>query len=115
MSSPRLPNYLRKYRKRLGLTQKEVAFLLGTESGTKISRYECFSRDPGFETALAYEAIFDEPVSKLFPGIYEKIEAEMRERAKMLLAHLDRGKPGTAAYRKYQILAAIAGIDINQQ
>ena len=54
----RLPNYLRTYRKRAYLTQDELAFLLGTESGTRVSRYERFSREPAFQTVLAYGVIF---------------------------------------------------------
>ena len=36
----KLENYLRTYRRRAGLSQDEMAFLLGTKSGTKVSRYE---------------------------------------------------------------------------
>lgn len=33
----RLDNYLKTYRKRTALTQKDVAYLLGCQSGSKIS------------------------------------------------------------------------------
>ena len=41
-----LHNYLRTYRKRAGLSQAEVAFLLGCHSGAKVSRYEHAARRP---------------------------------------------------------------------
>src|ERR1039458_10278598 len=75
-------NYLRSNRKRLALSQGEVAFLLGTQSGAKVCRYERFVREPSLETALAFEAIFQRSVSELFPGLYQKVEQEVAARAK---------------------------------
>src|ERR1022692_2737361 len=57
MTSPQLPNHLLSNRKRLALSQGEVAFLLGTESGAQVCRYEQFDRQPSLETALACEVI----------------------------------------------------------
>lgn len=108
MSSPNLPNYLRSHRKRLGLSQDEVAFLLGTQSGAKVCRYERFARDPGLETALAYEAIFHRPVSELFGGIYHKIEQKVAARAKALTFKADRKKSSRQTARKRQVLTDIA-------
>jgi transcriptional regulator with XRE-family HTH domain len=82
-----LPNYLRPNRKRLTLSQEEVAFLLGgmgEEKGSKVSRDESFSRDPGLRAALAYELIYGKPVRELFAGLYEQVEQEVAERAKIL-------------------------------
>jgi len=56
--SQKLQNYLCTYRKRSSLSQDEVASLLGCESGTKISRYECFDRKPGLEATLACAIVF---------------------------------------------------------
>ena len=47
-----LPIYLRTYRKRGCLTQGELGFLLGSRSGTKISRYERLARTPTLKTAI---------------------------------------------------------------
>ncbi len=100
-----LPNYLRSNRKRLSLSQTEVAFLLGTQSGAQISRYEKFAREPSLETALAFEMIFQRSASELFEGLYRKVEQEVAERAKALA---DR----TTA-RKSEILTNIANKSIN--
>ena len=54
----KLDNYLRTHRNRAGLSQDEVAYLLGCRSGAKVSRYERFTRPPTLQTALAYDAIF---------------------------------------------------------
>src|SRR6266699_6662617 len=105
MTSPQLPNYLRANRKRLALSQDEVAFLLGAHSGTKVCRYERFVREPSLETALAYEAIFKTSVSELFGGLYQKVEREVAERAKILAERSDGGTPGPQTSRKRQALA----------
>src|SRR5687768_14402819 len=77
-------NLLLKYRKRSALSQEEVAFLLGVQSGAKVCRYERFLREPGLQTALAFEAIFGCPVSELFPSLFAKAQKQVRARAKKL-------------------------------
>lgn len=79
-----LPNYLRSNRKRLSLSQNEVAFLLGTRSGAKVSLYEGFDRVPSLETVLALEVIYQRSASELFGGLYQKVEQEVMARAKIL-------------------------------
>src|ERR1039457_6727515 len=100
MTSPQLPNYLRANRKRLALSQDEVAFLLGTQNGAKVCRYERFVREPSLATALAYEAIFKRLVSELFPGLYQKVEQEVAARAKPLAAKTDHLKSSQRTARK---------------
>ena len=107
MTSPQLPNYLRANRKRLALSQDDVAFLLGTQSGAKVCRYERFVREPSLETALAYEAIFKRSVSELFGGLYQKVEREVTERAKILAERKD-DRPNRQSARKREAIAELA-------
>jgi transcriptional regulator with XRE-family HTH domain len=107
MASSQLPNYLRSNRKRLSLSQDEVAFLLGTQSGAKISRYERFAREPSLETALAFEVIFQRSASELFGGLYQKVEQEVMARAKTLAEKTNQEKS------KRQMLANIANKFLN--
>src|ERR1017187_7630884 len=82
-----LSNYLHTNRKRLALSQEEVAFMLGgtgENKGSKVSRDESFSREPGLRAALAYEVIYGKPVRELFAGLYEEIEQDIAKRAKLL-------------------------------
>ena len=81
MSSTQLPNYLLANRKRLALSQAEVAFLLGVDDGSQLCRYERFARSPSLETALACEVIFGRPLYELFGGMYQKVEADVAGRA----------------------------------
>jgi transcriptional regulator with XRE-family HTH domain len=105
-----LSNYLRTHRKRPGLSQEEVAYLLGAQSGTKICRYERFTREPGFRTALACEAVFQLPIRRLFAGSYDQIERAVAGRAKKLAQEVGRIKPGKHAARKRETLERIAAV-----
>ena len=107
MSSAQLSNYLKANRKRLALSQDDVAFLLGAKGGAKVCRYERFVREPSLQTALAYEVIFKTSVSELFGGLYENIEKEVAERAKILSAK-SGGRPGAQTLRKREALLALA-------
>jgi transcriptional regulator with XRE-family HTH domain len=108
MRSSQLPNYLRMNRKRLGFSQNEVAFLLGAQSGIKVCRYERRIREPGFHTVLAFEAIFQRPVRELFAGLYDEIEREIADRAKLLMSEADRTRPGELSARKREAFTNIA-------
>ena len=108
MTSSHLPNYLRSNRKRLGLYQDEVAFLLGAQSGGKVSRYERFDREPTLATALACEAIFQKPVRELFAGLYQQAEGEVARRAKAISHRTAYRKPTLANTRKIQTFTSIA-------
>jgi len=70
----RLVNYVRAHRKRAGLSQREVALILGYGDEGVISRHELFRTVPPLLMALGYEAIFRTSVSELFPGLRETIE-----------------------------------------
>jgi transcriptional regulator with XRE-family HTH domain len=97
MPPHRLENYLRTHRKRSGLTQEEVAFLLGCEDGSQVSRYEKRRHLPPLETALACEAIFGVPIAELFAGVREGVKKSIEQRRLELRARL-QAKP--AQHRK---------------
>jgi len=108
--STQLPNYLRSHRKRLGLTQDEVAFLLGAQSGAKVSRYEQFAREPSLATALACEVIFQTPTSELLGGLYQEIEQQVAERAKALTYRNVYKKSSSRNAKKLQAITALAAL-----
>ncbi len=115
MPLSRFSNYLRAHRKRLLLTQDEMAFLLGAESGTKVSRYEKFARTPNFRTALAYQVICRKPMDELFSGLYREIESEVSERAKILVSRNGGENTSRQSTYKRQFLQSLAGIDSEPQ
>ena len=71
----RLVNYVRARRKKAGLSQRDLAFLLGYNKGGAVSRHELFRSVPPLIMALAYEVIFQTPIDELFPGLQETVEA----------------------------------------
>src|SRR3954469_21756480 len=99
----KIPSYLRTYRKRNGLTQDETAFLLGYQSGTKVSRFERLARKPNLETALACEVVFGVPANKLFPSVYADIEQRVNERARLLASRLQENTEDSPSKRKRKL------------
>ncbi len=108
MASQRLPNYLRTFRKRSTLSQDDVAYLLGTDDGAKVCRYERFVQEPRLRTALACEIIFQKPISELFPGVFAEIEKQVKARAKKLVTKLCPQAPDSSQSRRRQALTIIA-------
>jgi DNA-binding XRE family transcriptional regulator len=108
MASTRLPNYLRSNRKRLALSQGDIAFLMGAKQGTKVCQHEVSTRVPSLQTALAYEAIYQRPIRDLFAGIYEGVEQEIVARAEMLAEQNIPQKTALRADRRSQVLKELA-------
>jgi transcriptional regulator with XRE-family HTH domain len=109
MSSKKLPNYLRTYRKRSYLSQDEVAYLLGCKNGSKISRYERFSRKPTLETVFKCEALFGIPARQLFAGIFDRVEKDVLRRARLLARKITTANPDPITDRKLSALRVISG------
>jgi transcriptional regulator with XRE-family HTH domain len=106
MSAP-LESYLKTYRKRSGFSQDEVAFLLGSASGAKVSRYERLARQPGLPTVFAYEVIFRTPAKDLFAGLYQKVEKITQSRARLLAEKLAQAKAHRTTPRKLALLQTL--------
>ena len=95
-----LPEYLRSERRRAGLSQEDVAALLGAGL-ISVRRYEQRKRLPALEIALAYEAVLGVPVADLFGRQFEEIRKRVRERATRRSGNLGRVKnPRHIARRK---------------
>lgn len=107
MRAHSLPNYLRSHRKRTGLSQDDVAFLLGCQSGTKVSRYERFVRQPSLETVFACEVIFGVPARELFAGIFQKVERRTKQQAGRLVRRLSRRLHEPSVRDKVRVLSAL--------
>lgn len=105
MPGKTLSNYLRTFRMRAGLSQDEVAALLGVAGGSEVSRHETFRRLPTLTTALRYEAIFGVPVRELFAGEYQKVETDLQARAQELADRIVI--PGPQGTKMRQLLARI--------
>ena len=69
--------YLRTHRRVWGLTQPELASLLGLRSASHLSRIEQGKYAPKVEVALACQVIFGIPPSAMFPHVYTLVEEEV--------------------------------------
>ena len=72
------PNDLLIYRKRIKLSQKTVAHLLGSTTQYELSRLERGHRLPSLETALKCEIIYRTPVAFLFYDLYSELRTRIR-------------------------------------
>ena len=99
---------VRTKRKLSGLTQREVAYLLGAHSPASVSKHERSDAVPDLIIALGYEIIFHEPVSVLFGELSARIEEDIERRAVKLQDKLGRsnakGKRGALTARKLEFL-----------
>jgi transcriptional regulator with XRE-family HTH domain len=73
-------NHLWQVRKRRGLEQKQVAYLLNHHTPDQVSRYELGTRLPTLETALLLEMIYGAPLRVLYKDLYERLQAVMKGR-----------------------------------
>lgn len=96
------------YRKRSALTQQELAALLGSVYGSKVSRYERDARLPTLETLIAYEVLFKVRWRELLAGEYHRVYRQVRRRAQALSREIDAKTQWTPALqRKLDFLADI--------
>ena len=111
MKARRPVNYLRSYRLRWGLSQKELAYLLGWDRPDIISRIERKQRSPTLQLAMACYILFDTPSAELFPDISAGIE-------QVVMAHVQemyetiQGDPSRRTKKKIELFEdAIARAD----
>jgi transcriptional regulator with XRE-family HTH domain len=74
-------NYLRSYRLRWGLSQKQLAYLLGWPRSEVISRIEKKQRAPSLKLVIACFILFGTPAAELFPDLTAGVEALVIARA----------------------------------
>src|SRR5438067_854077 len=105
----RLPNYLRAYRRRTGLSQLDMAFLMGCHlSGAMVCRYERRQHEPNLRNAIAFEIIFGKSLRKLIAGTYEDVQRQIRRKADVLLHKLNRSENGISVIERTPFLQKVA-------
>ena len=108
MSSESIACRLRTLQSRSGLSQRELAEVLGFVCEVPVSRHARSITVPNLLTALGYEVIFRERVSEMFPGLYQTVEAGIEERLTRLESELQqstaKGRPAAVIARKLEFL-----------
>jgi transcriptional regulator with XRE-family HTH domain len=99
---------LRTLRRSWGLSQRDLADLLGFDGPTYVSRLEHGKRTPRLETALTCSTLFGVPPGDLFPQVACETGHALQERIVRLLE--DRPQPSTATVsRKQELFGRVLG------
>ena|SRR5579883_661655 len=72
-----MASYLRYHRKSSGLTQRELAELIGSIGPRQIARLENHDATPTFLVAVGCHRVFGVAIEELFPGHFETIGANV--------------------------------------
>jgi DNA-binding XRE family transcriptional regulator len=103
-----LGTYLRTHRKHAGLTQGELARIIGYPSAATISNHERLYALPPLMTAIAYEVVFRVPVTEIFAGVAQAMEQlvdfHLTEMEKQLRNEAVRGAHAQLVLRKIEWL-----------
>jgi transcriptional regulator with XRE-family HTH domain len=99
MAQSSVGTYLRFLRRRSGLSQRQLARILGSVTAAQISRHERSVTPPSLLAAFGYQAVFQQPVSDIFPGFFHTVESGVEERLGELESELSNSvaKGRTAA------------------
>jgi transcriptional regulator with XRE-family HTH domain len=77
-------NYIWKYRKRLGMGQKRVAYLLGHSDHSQFSKWERGESVPNLDNVLRLSYILQTPVEALYHERYKALSKDIEERQSTL-------------------------------
>ena len=100
-----LPSYLRTLRKQWGLSQPELAELLGISSSA-LCKVETLARKPSAKLLLSAEIIFGLPTQDIFPAAHGAIAQDILKRAQALSNRLET-KTDAANLQKLRLLTEI--------
>jgi transcriptional regulator with XRE-family HTH domain len=99
MTQEVLGNYLRAHRRRFGLSQRQLAMLVGYENGRAVGRHELSQDAPPLLGALGYEVVFEVPVGQLFAGFRSAISDAVARNLPALKSEIAQQR-GTAIQEK---------------
>jgi transcriptional regulator with XRE-family HTH domain len=84
------PNRLCLLRKQHGLSQKQLAAIVGQDR-TMISMYERGKVLPSLTAAGMFQLLFGENVADIFPGLFEVLEKELAQNHHRITQHRKAG------------------------
>jgi transcriptional regulator with XRE-family HTH domain len=115
MKAKKQISYLRAYRLRWGLSQKELAYLLGWKSEGVVSRLEKKQRPPTARILTACFIIFGTPAADLFPGLFSGVEDDVMRRVWEMYERV-QGHPSKLTKSKIELLEdAIARAEMRKR
>jgi len=96
---------MRTHRRRWGLTQKDLARLLGVSS-SQVSKWERLERKPKLSIVFAYQALFEALPHELLPDLYGLSRTKVCLEARRLHEEID-GVDTRSTRRKRKLLTRI--------
>jgi len=106
-------SFVRAHRRRWGLSQAELAMLLGIVSSTTVSRIERSVRTPTSTVMIACCILFGLPAPELFGSLHEEIEEVVGTAAKNLYDAL-KGMTDKSSIRKREFLEEVLSRLVNR-
>ena len=82
----RIHNHLRKHRKLMGYTLKDVAWILGLKSTNRLSRWEQGRALPGWQNLQSLALIYHTLIDQLYPDQRAELRRMLMEREQQLAA-----------------------------
>jgi len=108
MSPEQIGNFLRSHRRKSGLSQRELATIVGYLTPFQVARHEQSVVIPALMIAISYEVIFSVSIREIFPGLYRNIETKIEEVLNSLEQELQestaKGRKAAAIARKIEWL-----------
>src|SRR5580700_7956418 len=89
MKHPHLASRVRSHRRKAGLSQKDLARIVGLNEA-RVSRHERFGIVPPLFVALGYEVVFGLAVKELYPRFYATVKQGIEERLAAFEAELQQ-------------------------
>ena len=89
-------NDVRTYRKRAGLTQRDIAFLLSGRHVSAVHRWEQGRQLPSLAALLALEVVLDAHAHELFDDLAADVRRIIKQRGERLLKRCRHGARHTA-------------------
>jgi transcriptional regulator with XRE-family HTH domain len=105
-----LDNYIEMHRQRHGLSQAELAVLIEVEQRGTVSQFERGVRHPQLRNLIALELVLGESLQNLFAGEAQRVEEEVRVRARALLESLG-DDPSPELIAKFELLSRLVRPD----
>lgn len=108
-------SYLRKKRRQYGLSQDDIATILGVYSRSHVSMLETGDRRPSAEQVYVLNLLFGDPDEQLFPGLFTHAKAHLADTLRNLLGQENPARSGSLGRRKLleDALSRIVSDDAN--
>ncbi len=108
MEKEKFLNYAKTCRKKAGLSQSEVAYLLGLKSPYFISQIEQCYENTALSRAISYQLLFGKQLDRVFPDLSKHSALKTFRRISDLSTKLDLKTPTPEIEQKIDFLDGAA-------